>query len=306
MVQINTPCQVIDTHVHFWDPERVSVPWLSGAPHFNERRDGEKYSKEIPKGVQVQGAVYVETDVDPRQGLVEADWIAQYAERLNKTSTAAFGGIAGIVAYAPVDQGQPVRHYLRLLTQLVPSQRLRGVRYLIQDPSLDPERVAQPSFVEGVKALGEYNLSFDLNINCNESPAQFPPLIQLVRQCPEITFVLDHMAKPPCDSHPGEPAFTFWQDNMMALAQFPNVSCKVSGLVTETSTPTAKQLAPFVEVARKAFGIDRLMFGGDWPVCENGTRWSKWLEILAEIVHDWSSQDKEKLFVTNAIRIYRL
>ncbi|KAI9484959.1 hypothetical protein BDB00DRAFT_852388 [Zychaea mexicana] len=300
------PKAVIDAHVHFWDPKRVHIPWLVNAPHFNEERTNERYSAEIHAHTQVKAAVFVEVDADPAHGLVEAEWITKYAKQF-KPASAQFGGIQAIVAYAPVQQGaQAIHPYLQLLKQLT-DEKLRGVRYLIQDPSLDPERVASPAFVSGVRALADYDLSFDLNINCHAAPAQFPPLISLVRQCPEVTFILDHMAKPPCNvSSPADPAFKFWQQNMQALAAFPNVSCKVSGLVTETQTWTAAQLRPFVQVARNTFGIDRLLFGGDWPICENAVRWRTWLEVLSEVVEDWSEEDKDKLFVSNAARVYRL
>ena len=313
----NVPSTVIDSHVHFWDPKCVHISWLEGEPHFNNKRTGEQYVAEIHEKTQVKAAVYVEVDANPTHGLVEANWITQYAKQFgdnkknNKPldsieSTEKFGGIQAIVAYAPVHQGaQAVDPYLQLLLKLT-DERLRGIRYLIQDPTLDPERVSSPTFASGVRTLAKYGLSFDLNINCHVVPAQFPPLISLVQQCPEVTFILDHMAKPPCDATADEPAFKFWQDNMQALAKFPNVYCKVSGLVTETTQWTVEQLKPFVEVAKNTFGIDRLMFGGDWPIVENAVSWHTWLELLSDIVEDWSNEDKNKLFVENATRIYRL
>ncbi|KAI9315267.1 hypothetical protein BX666DRAFT_1960998 [Dichotomocladium elegans] len=305
MVQAEFPHRLIDSHVHFWDPSQVYVPWLSSAPHFNERRDAEKYVEALPQGVEVHKAVYVETDVEPTQGLVEAEWIARYAQQLKMDSR--FGGIGGIVAYAPVNIGEPVRHYLRVLTQLIPKDRhLRGVRYLVQDPDQNPARISSPTFIQGVKTLREFGLSFDLNFNCHVAPEQFTHSIELVRQCPEVSFILDHMGKPPCDCQPGDEAFSFWRENIIAIGKLPNISCKVSGLVTETNVVTAQQLAPFVKVALEAFGIDRLMYGGDWPVVENSAALGRWLDVISEIVADWSDEDKDKLFYRNAQRIYRL
>ncbi|KAI9243739.1 hypothetical protein BDA99DRAFT_529920 [Phascolomyces articulosus] len=302
------PSTVVDAHVHFWDPKQVHVPWLETAPHLNNVRTSERYTNEIHEQTQVKAAVYVEVDCGEEHGLVEADWITQYAKQFdhNQPLNQKFGGIQAIVAYAPIHQGeQAVDPYLRLLTKLT-DKRLRGIRYLMQDPTLDPARIASPTFISGVRTLAKYGLLFDLNINCHVAPAQFPPLISLVEQCPEVTFILDHMAKPPCDVTPDDPAFKFWQDHMQALAKFPNVHCKVSGLVTETTEWTANQLKPFVQVAKNTFGIDRLMFGGDWPIVENAVRWNTWLEILSEIVMDWSEEDKNKLFVANATKIYHL
>ncbi|KAG0166294.1 hypothetical protein DFQ28_007556 [Apophysomyces sp. BC1034] len=265
--------------------------------------DAVQYIEET-RAVNVRGAVYVETDADPSQALVEADWIAHYAKQIETNEQ--FGGIQAIVAYAPVHQGHLVQGYLQLLVRLVGDQ-LRGVRYLIQDPTLDPERVTKPEFIAGVQSLEQFGLSFDLVINSHAAPEQFSPLCELVSQCPRVQFVLDHMAKPPCDSRPGQVAFEKWKSDMLSLGRLRNVACKVSGLVTETTDPpTVEQLRPFVDVALQAFGNDRIMFGGDWPVCENAVRWQRWIELLSEIVKDWSKEDRHKLFFTNAVRIYRL
>ncbi|KAL0073991.1 hypothetical protein J3Q64DRAFT_1426860 [Phycomyces blakesleeanus] len=311
------PSNIIDSHVHFWHPDKILIPWQKGSIFESKPMDGMAYSQDV-KRVRVQTAVYVETDVDPVHSLVEADWIARYAETLNNQIEAAtakgtetgvaFGGIGAIVAYAPVHQGKHVVAYLDLLTRLVGRRRLRGVRHLIQDPLLDPDRVRCPDFIDGVRSLASFGLSFDLNINCNHSPQQFPPIITLVQKCPDVRFVLDHMAKPPCDSKPGQDRFEFWRSQMLLLGKQPNVVCKVSGLVTETQTEswTVEQLGPFVETAKEAFGVDRILFGGDWPVCNMAVKWQTWIELLSIIIQDWPDQDKHKLFVTNAAKTYQL
>ncbi|KAI8987427.1 hypothetical protein BDF20DRAFT_832365 [Mycotypha africana] len=313
MLMISEPKRrLIDAHVHFWHPDRVYIPWVKNSK-LNKHKDAIEYSAQI-KNAKVESAIYVETDVDPYYGLVEADWITRYSEEeLEKTDS--FGGIGGIVAFAPVHQGRHVEGYLRTLIRLT-RNKLKGVRYLIQDPAQDPNRVVQPDFIEGVQKLASFDLSFDLAINCRECPAQFPPLLELVAQCPRVQFVLDHMGKPPCDNQPGEARFEFWEQHLLKLSQFPNVSCKVSGLITEliehddrTQDEVIQQLRPFIQVALKGFGIDRLLFGGDWPVCElakNNLRWPNWFEIVSEIVRDWSEADKDKFFFLNASRVYKL
>ncbi|KAG1460947.1 hypothetical protein G6F56_005831 [Rhizopus delemar] len=293
---------IIDAHIHFWHPDRVYIPWVADSKY----KDATEYAKKVEEN-GVYRAIYVETNVDPHHGLVEADWISQYAEKISSPS---FGGIAGIVAYAPVQQGQHVDGYLRTLTRLV-GPRLKGVRHLIQDSSSDPNRICHPDFLLGVQTLGKYNLSFDLTINSNACPEQFPPLQILVAQCPQVQFVLDHMGKPPCESKPSEPVFEFWKSQIEALAKHKHVSCKVSGLVTElknnrSKDALVKQLEPFVNVVYACFGPDRIMFGSDWPICESGATWQTWMDVITEITRHWPSKDKHKLFVTNAIRIYRL
>ncbi|CEG84443.1 hypothetical protein RMATCC62417_18245 [Rhizopus microsporus] len=100
---------------------------------------------------------------------------------------------------------------------------------------------------------------------------------------------------------------------MEALARYENVCCKLSGLLTElkkghkqSKAAMIKQLTPFIQVARDCFGPDRLMFGSDWPMCTSAASWQEWFEVLSDIVDHWTNEDKQKLFVTNAVRIYRL
>jgi L-fuconolactonase len=300
------PRNIVDAHVHFWHPDRVCVPWVKNSP-FDQRKDATEYQQQF-KNTYIQAAVYVETNVDSHYGLVEADWISKYAEQLEPNDV--FGGIGGIVAFAPVHQGDVVKGYLQTLMRI--TKRLRGVRYLIQDPTQDPNRILQPDFVRGIQCLESFGLSFDIVINCNDAPEQFPPLQQLVTQCPRVQFVLGHMGKPPCDSKPGQEPFEFWRSQIEKLASNQNVSCKVSGLLTElkedydADADVVLQLKPFVEVVRDTFGVDRIMFGGDWPMHQMAKVQCNWIDIICEITKDWSEDDKVKLFVTNATRIYRL
>ncbi|KAI9245063.1 hypothetical protein BY458DRAFT_560865 [Sporodiniella umbellata] len=264
--------RIVDAHVHFWHPDKVYLPWLTD----NQYRDATEYAEKV-KESGVSQAVYVETDVDPYHSMVEADWISRYA---GKTRSSLFGGITGIVAYAPVHQGSHVKGYLSTLIRLV-GPRLKGVRHLLQDIASDPSRMCHPDFLLGVQALESFNLSFDITINTNACPEQFPPLQTLVAQCPSVEFVLDHMGKPPCETMPDQAAFEFWRLQIEALAKYPNVNCKVSGLVTElkicrSESELVKQLKPFVNVVYTSFGPDRIMFGGDWPLCESNASWQLW------------------------------
>ncbi|KAI8061499.1 uncharacterized protein B0P05DRAFT_251005 [Gilbertella persicaria] len=312
MTPITQRTNIIDSHVHFWHPDQVYVSWIKqDNKAFFKHKDAHEYTEQIEKSdVYIQSAVYVETDVDACHGLVEADWIVRYADQIQ--SNAVFGGIGAIVVFAPVYQGNHVRNYLDTLIHLLRDKQsyVKGVRYLLQDPTQDPHRVLSPEFVQGIQALEAYHLSFDLTINCNDHPEQFPPLQTLVSLCPRVRFVLDHMGKPPCDSQPGEKRFEFWRQQIHQLAQFPHVYCKVSGLLTEfkeNHDDVAKQLKPFIQVIRDSFGVDRIMFGGDWPIVElSHSNWQQWYQILSDIIQDWSAEEKNKLFVINAAHFYQL
>ncbi|CAO3640710.1 unnamed protein product [Cunninghamella blakesleeana] len=302
---------IIDTHIHFWQRENIYVPWLKGTI-FDTDKSIEEYNDSV-QTVGVRKGVYVEVDVDSRHGLVEGAWIhnyiKEYEQKVNNQEVKGFDGIGAVVAYAPVDQGKHVRPYLNLLQQLVGKDLLRGIRFILQDPGRDPNRTITSDFVEGVKIVGEeFNLIFELVIDYHHHPQQFPPLINLVSLCSNVTFVLDHMGKPPCSSKPGESDFNKWESYIKELSSYPNILCKVSGLITELEEEdiTATQLKPFIQVALRYFGIDRLMFGGDWPICTLKGSWVQWVQVLNEIIKDWPLEDQNKLFVFNAQRFYKL
>lgn len=297
------PKCIIDNHVHLWEPDKVYIPWLNNVEKLNKRRDVVDYFNQT---TNVKSIIYVETDVDSYHSLVEANWISNVGYDQQ---------IEGFVLFAPIPQGEQVKNYIELLLQIT-NHKLKGVRYLMQDPNRYKEIKSNPiSFIKGVQCLEKYGLSFDITINCNEYPEQFEIVHLLVSQCPRVRFILDHMGKPPCDTKPGDARFEYWSTNIKMLAEHDNVYCKISGIVTElkssypSKTAIIQQLSPFVQVVKEAFGHERVLFGSDWPICElsnNNLDWSNWLEILCEIIKDWTEEEKESLFVTNAIQFYRL
>ena len=304
--------KVIDSHVHFWDPDRVHVPWVHKAGgKFAQARLVPEYRDEVPEYIDVEGVVFVEADVDLTQGLLEAKWIHEYAERLKQQPVAGFGGIAGLVVYAPVNQGKYVVNYLDCLKTMVDFGHVKGIRYLLENSDYDPKIPASETFIEGVQALASYQLSFDLNINCHDCPDQFPPIVELVKRCPNVQFILDHMAKPPISAAVGDKRFEWWKTHLQAIAQYPNVVCKISGAITEIDEPhglpTADQVQRCLHVVVDAFGHDRIMAGGDWPVVERKAgNLQSWFELLEQLTSHWCHADQDKLWSDNAKRVYRL
>lgn len=125
-----------------------------------------------------------------------------------------------------------------------------------------------------------------------------------MRQCPGVTFILDHIAKPDIRNGALEP----WREHIAALARLPNVACKISGVATEADHArwTVDDLAPYIRHALAVFGEDRVMFGGDWPVALLATSYRRWVETLATLTVDFSPEAQRKLWSENAHRIYRL
>jgi predicted TIM-barrel fold metal-dependent hydrolase len=155
--------------------------------------------------------------------------------------------------------------------------------------------------VDGLRLLPEYGLSFDICIRYH----QMEKTIEMVRACPETTFVLDHLGKPNVRAQQLDP----WRDQIGELAQFPNViGCKLSGLVTEADHRgwSATDLEPYAHHVLQAFGEDRVMFGGDWPVLTHAASYRDWVAAAERLTSDLSAEAKRKFWSENARRIYRM
>jgi L-fuconolactonase len=151
-----------------------------------------------------------------------------------------------------------------------------------------------------VQLLATYGLSFDICI----SHSQLANTIKLVAQCPNVQFILDHIGKPDIKNHLLDP----WRAEMKTLASFPNVWCKVSGLVTEADHQqwTRDDLKPYIDHVISCFGFDRVIYGGDWPVAYQATDYPRWVETLAWAVSGCSDSELRRLFHDNAVTFYRL
>lgn len=281
------PRALVDSHIHFWDPGRIRYPWLAHAPAIA--------GVHLPADLLAQAAdfdlqsiVFVECDCAPEDRLAEVAWVSQLAEQEPR--------IQAIVASAAIEAGAGVRDHLATLARDYPL--VRGIRRLIQGEA--PGFCLQPDFVRGVQMLPEYGFSFDL---CIFHP-QLADAIQLVAQCPDVAFVLDHFGKPGVKAGLMQP----WADQLRQLAEYPNVMLKVSGLATEADHQhwTREQLRPYIDHALTTFGLDRVFYGGDWPVSTQAIAYPTWIGTLEWATAHLSEADRNKLFVENARRFYRI
>jgi len=238
--------------------------------------------------VKVDGIVFVEVDVDDPRYLDEARWVEKTAESDPR--------VRGMVAGMPLEKGVSIESDIAEYSKL---PRARGVRRLIQKHS-EPGWCLRPDFVAAVKLLPKYRLSFDI---CIFHP-QMRDTIELVRRCPDVSFILDHIGKPGIKDGITQP----WRSEMRELAELPNVICKISGVVTEADHKnwTYDGVAPYVAHSIETFGFDRVAFGGDWPVSELAARYADWVAIVDRVVSGASEAEKRKLYRDNAIRFYRL
>jgi L-fuconolactonase len=276
---------IVDSHVHLWDPQRFRMPWLDDLDALR-RPFGLETFAEHARGLNVREIVYVQVDTTPAYGFLEARWAARQDPQ-----------VAGVVAWAPMDDGRVAATYLESLKELGP--RIKGVRRLFQSEP-DPDVLVAPDLLRGLRLLPEYDLSFDICIRHQ----QLPCTLEMVRACPETQFILDHLGKPDVRAGLLDP----WREHVAALAELPNVVCKVSGLVTEADHArwTAGDLEPYVAHVLQVFGEDRVLFGGDWPVVTLAAEYGNWVTTLEQLTSNLSATARQKLWADNARRIYRL
>jgi L-fuconolactonase len=279
---------IIDAHVHLWDPARFRMAWLDGSDLLGRRYLLDQYRAHTA-GLAIEALVYLQVDVAPAYGLLEAQFVAGLAAHDPR--------IGAIVAWAPLEDGDCARTYLDALVGLSPL--VKGVRRIVQSEP-DAGFCLRPGFVRGVRLLAEYGLSCDICIQHEQLAAT----IALVRQCPEVQFMLDHLGKPAIKAGQLEP----WRTQLAELAALPNVLCKISGVATEADHAgwTVEQIAPYVRHALDVFGDDRVAFGGDWPVVLLASEYRRWVDALDALTRDRSPAARRKLWAENARRFYRL
>jgi L-fuconolactonase len=279
---------IIDSHVHLWNPKKFRIRWIDGDLVLNKRLDLDVYAQHT-SGVQIEAMVYAEVNVAPHYCLLEAMSVDERAKIDPR--------IKGLFAHAPLEDGEPARTYLSALKSI--GSRVKGVRRLIQGES-DPGFCLRPDFLVGVQMLPQFDFSFDICVK----HWQLPQVVEMVRRCPQVSFILDHIGKPDIKSRLLDP----WQAHIQELAAMPNVVCKISGMVTEADQANWRvdDLRPYFDHVVECFGEDRVMFGSDWSVVLLASSYTRWVETVEELSLDMNESAKRKLWADNARRFYRL
>lgn len=276
-----------DAHVHFWDPSLRRYPWLAAVPAISAAHGPRDLMREAA-GEPPSRIVFVQADCERASASDEVGWVESLAKQAPR--------VAGIVAFAAMDAGPAT---LSALDALVGRPLVRGVRHLIQGEP-DPGFCLTPAFLEGVRRCGELGLSFDL---CVRHP-QLSAVVELARLCPGTSLVLDHAGKPDLRSNVLDP----WRRHIGELAECPNVTCKVSGLVTEAGTAALdpERFVPTMGHLLDTFGPSRLLFGSDWPVVKLASPYPTWLQMARALLAHLPATDQAAVFGGNAERVYRL
>jgi L-fuconolactonase len=282
---------VVDTHQHLWDFTVLTPPWLKPGEAGNvlaKSHTPADYAT-ATEGLNVVKSVYAEVGVAPEDRVKEADYVIGLCEAGKTTMRAAV--IGGDVMDAK---------YRDYISRYKEHKYIKGIRHMLHVDNTPAGFCLQDKFVSGLQFLGECGLSFDLCIR----PEELPNVVKLVEKCPDTRFILDHCGNPSPKFTPTE--WDTWRKNVALLAAKKNVVCKVSGFIANGgSTPfTPEQLAPGVDGTIEAFGIDRVMFGGDWPVVTKAVTYKTWLTLLLEIIKNRPEADQKKLLHDNACRVY--
>jgi L-fuconolactonase len=273
----------IDAHQHFWIYDPREYDWIDDSMA-RLRRDF------LPDGLKpeleragFQGCVAVQA----RQTLEETRWLLELA--------AAAPFVLGVVGWVDLQSPQ-VRSQLEAFAK---NPKLVGVRHIVQREP-DDRFLLRPEFLRGISVLEEFDLAYDILIYTRHLPVT----AEFVRHFPGQRFVLDHLAKPPIKSGSLQP----WARGIRELAAFPNVLCKLSGLVTEADWDSWKpeHLAPYIDVAFDCFGPGRLMIGSDWPVCTVAASYARVMDVVKDYLGHQAAQVQAAVLGENARRFWKL
>jgi L-fuconolactonase len=273
----------IDAHQHFWIYSPDEYGWIDDSMAAL-RRDFLPHDLKLElESSGFHGSVAVQA----RQTLEETRWLLELAE--------SSPWILGVVGWVDL-RSRDVRSQLKVLAQ---NPKLVGIRHIVQSEP-DDRFLLQPDFLRGISALEEFDLAYDILIYTKHLPVA----AEFVQRFPRQRFVLDHLAKPPIKSGDIES----WAQGIRRLAEFPNLFCKLSGLVTEADWQhwQPEQIIPFLDVAFEAFGPDRLMIGSDWPVCLVATSYARWVEVLQAYLLRQRPEIRGSVLGGNAQRFWRL
>jgi L-fuconolactonase len=279
---------IIDTHQHLWDLSQFKLAWLAGAPKLNRSFLMEDYRK-ATAGLNIVKSVYMEVDVEPSQQGAEADFVLDLIRRRGSPMEGA------------VISGRPGRDgFAEYVARFKNQPAIKGLRRVLHAGDTPAGHCLEKRFIDDIRLLGKLGLSFDLCMRA----AELSDAARLIDACPDTSFILDHCG----NASVRATDLSGWKADIGRMARRKNVVGKVSGIVASAAPGpwTADDLAPIINHVLDEFGPDRVVFGGDWPVCTLAATYRQWLDALKTIVAHRPAADQKKLFHDNAIRVYRL
>ncbi|MDA0334426.1 MAG: amidohydrolase family protein [bacterium] len=293
--------KIVDTHQHLWDLSRFSLPWLAGLDALDRSFTLDDYVAAV-EGLGVVRSIYMEVDVADDQQQDEVDYVTRLCADSGNCMAAA------VVSGRPATEG-----FAAWVRSLEGNTVIKGVRQVLHVPQATRGTCLQPSFVHGIRLLGEAGLRFDVCLR----PGELADAEKLAAACPDTLLVLDHcgipnpnivagVAEP--DGGPMSHTAEGWRRSMAALSERSNVVCKISGIAAAAGDTAhlAELLAPTINHCLDVFGPDRVVFGGDWPVCTLGATYAEWVAALRAVIASRPAGEQTRLLHDNAVRLYAL
>ena len=277
---------LIDTHVHLIDLARLSYPWLADVESLNRDASHADYTRRA-RQLGITGALHMEVDV--REDQMEAE-TAMIAELMQRSDSVLLGAIA---ACRPESSD-----FAAYLERQLDTPHVKGLRRILHT---SPDELSQSTlFRQNIARLSGSRLPFDVCVDNR----QLPLAIELVDECPDVQFVLDHCGVPNVKDHALQP----WATHIADLARRPNVAAKISGVIAygDGHNWSVDDIRPFVEQVIDAFGFRRVVWGSDSPVCTLGGPLASWVAALHTLLQSASPSEKSALFNENATRIWGL
>ncbi|MDM1296179.1 amidohydrolase family protein [Sphingobacterium sp. N143] len=273
----------IDTHQHFWQFDPVRDSWITDEMKAIQRDFTPLDIQFVLERNGFSGTVAVQAS--------QSDEETNYLVQLSKD----YPFIKGVVGWIDL-QAENISEQLQNYQTV---QVLKGFRHVVEGEA-DPDFLIRPAVLNGLKALADYGYTYDLLIR----PRHYKATLQCVDQNPNLQFVLDHIAKPPIKTR----EFDEWAAFIDALAAYPNVVCKVSGLATEADWTGWKldDFKQYLDHIFTRFGKQRIMYGSDWPVCLLAASYEESIAIVEDKLGDFTAAEKKAFWAENAIRIYNL
>jgi L-fuconolactonase len=273
---------IVDSHHHFWDPALADYPWMTAEVDAIRRPFGPEDLEPLLHEYGIDGTVVVQA----RGSIDETRWLLEIAD-----ATPFVLGVVGWIDLTDPDVARVLADYT--------GGRLVGMRHQVHDEP-DPAWLLRDDVQRGIAAVGDAGLVYDLLVRTAELPAA----IETVRRHPDTRFVLDHLAKPPVRDGDTD----IWARDVAALADAPNVTCKLSALVTEADWSAWRSfgLAEYHRRALGWFGAERCMFGSDWPVCLLAAEYGDVLELLLQALSGVTERERADILGGTAARVYGL
>ena len=273
----------IDSHQHFWNYDPAKDSWITDEMGVLRNNFTPHDLKPILDSNKIEGCVVVQAD----QSESENDFLLKLAEENDFIK-----GVVGWVDLRAEDIQGRLAYYASF-------KKLKGFRHIVQGEP-DDHFLLCPDFMRGVSALRSHNFTYDILIY----PRHLSAAIEFAKKFPLQKFVIDHLAKPEIKNG----NIQSWKKDIRKIAALKNVYCKISGMVTEADWQkwTHADIEPYLDVVFESFGIDRLMYGSDWPVCLLAGSYEKQLSIIKSYVISLSAVEQNKIMGANAINFYNL